>query len=282
MKRLSPSPTLSDFVKQVPGIVDSWLHQVTLRFGVIRQPTTPGTQEIPNNQWGIFKNTTTGDLTLSLNDDGIVKSTLLTTGGGGGDVLGPAAAIDNHVAFFDGATGKRVKDSGLTLSGTNTGDQTITLTGDVTGSGTGSFTATLKNTGTAGTYVVVTTDAQGRVTSGLTSQDWSSLINTPTTISGYGITDAQPLNADLTAIAALAGSSGLLKKTGLNTWTLDTSIYLTGNETITFSGDISGSGKTSITLTLPVVNANVGTFNNVTVNAKGQVTAASNVAYLEI
>lgn len=67
-----------------------------------------------------------------------------------------------------------------TLSGSNTGDQTITLTGDVTGTGTGSFVTTLKNTGTVGTYRSVTTDAQGRVTAG----------TNPTTISGYGITDA--------------------------------------------------------------------------------------------
>src|SRR5205085_1258289 len=49
---------------------------------------------------------------------------------------------DGNVVKFDGATGKLIKDSGLTLAGTNTGDQTITLTGDVTGSGTGSFAAT--------------------------------------------------------------------------------------------------------------------------------------------
>lgn len=37
----------------------------------------------------------------------------------------------------------------------------------------------------------------------------------------------QPLDGDLTAIAALSGTSGLLKKTSANTWTLDTSTYLT-------------------------------------------------------
>lgn len=56
--------------------------------------------------------------------------------------------------------------------------------------------------------------------------------------------------------------------------------YLTGNQNITVTGDISGSGTTSIALTLPTINSNVGTFNNITVNGKGQVTAASNVAYL--
>lgn len=45
--------------------------------------------------------------------------------GGSGDVVGPASSTTNHVVFFNGATGKLIKDSGLTLSGTNTGDQTL-------------------------------------------------------------------------------------------------------------------------------------------------------------
>jgi hypothetical protein len=54
--------------------------------------------------------------------------------------------------------------------------------------------------------------------------------------------------------------------------------YLTGNQTITLSGDISGSGATAITTTLPTVNSNVGSFTNanITVNAKGLITAAAN------
>lgn len=60
----------------------------------------------------------------------------------------------------------------------------------------------------------------------------------------------QPIDADLTAIAGLAGTSGFLKKTAENTWSLDTNTYLTGNQTITLSGDVSGSGTTSITVTV--------------------------------
>jgi hypothetical protein len=89
-----------------------------------------------------------------------------------------------------------------TLSGSNTGDQTITLTGDVTGSGTGSFSATLANSGvTAGTYnnsatavTPITVDSKGRVTgtgSAVTiTPAFNSLTSKPTTLSGYGITDA--------------------------------------------------------------------------------------------
>jgi phage-related tail fiber protein len=99
-------------------------------------------------------------------------------------------------------------------SGTLASGRLPAFTGDAT-SVVGTSALTLVNSGvTAGTYKSVTVDAKGRVTAG----------TNPTTLSGYGITDAQPLDADLTAIAALAGTSGYLKKTAANTWTLDTSI----------------------------------------------------------
>ena len=43
---------------------------------------------------------------------------------GTGDVNGPASSVDSKVVMFNGTTGKLIKDSGLSLSGSNTGDQT--------------------------------------------------------------------------------------------------------------------------------------------------------------
>jgi hypothetical protein len=56
--------------------------------------------------------------------------------------------------------------------------------------------------------------------------------------------------------------------------------YLTANQTITISGDGSGTGATTIAFTLATVNSNIGTWNNVTVNDKGLVIGGSNVSYL--
>ena len=90
-------------------------------------------------------------------------------------------------------------------------------------------------------------------------------------------TNVQAQSADLSSIAALAGASGLLRKTGAGTYSLDTASYLTGNQTVTLSGDVTGSGATGITATLANSGVSAGTYTNatVTVDAKGRVTSAS-------
>ena len=52
----------------------------------------------------------------------------------------------------------------------------------------------------------------------------------------------------------------------------------TGATSLTLTGDVTGSGTSSIATTLATVNANVGTFASVTVNGKGLVTAAANLS----
>lgn len=56
--------------------------------------------------------------------------------------------------------------------------------------------------------------------------------------------------------------------------------FLTGNQSIALTGDVTGSGTTTIPTTLATVNTSIGTYNNVTINGKGLATAGSNVAYL--
>ena len=73
------------------------------------------------------------------------------------------------------------------------------------------------------------------------------------------LSDYQPLDADLTAIAGLSGTSGLLKKTAADTWSLDTNTYYhSGNanksdvawacSTLTATGNITPGANNTYTL----------------------------------
>lgn len=94
-------------------------------------------------------------------------------------------------------------------------------------------------------------------------------------------TNVQAWDADLDAIAGITGTLGFLKKTAANTWSLDTNTYLTGNQTITFTGDVTGSGTTSVALSLPNVGT-AGTYTKVTTDDKGRVTSGTNLSLSDL
>ena len=58
--------------------------------------------------------------------------------------------------------------------------------------------------------------------------------------------------------------------------------FLTGNETITFSGAATGSGTTSVTLTLANSGVSAGTTSGITVNAKGLITGITSLVASDI
>jgi phage-related tail fiber protein len=103
--------------------------------------------------------------------------------------------------------------TGRVTAGTNPGyitaNPNITVSGDVTGSGTTSMALTLAASGvTAGTYnnsatavSPITVDAKGRVTAIGTAVSvtpaWTSVSGKPTTLSGFGITDALSTSATI-------------------------------------------------------------------------------------
>ena len=171
----------------------------------------------------------------------------------------------------------------LGSSGTITTNTTTTNAVTFNNTGTGAISGSTFNGSAAITVSYNTLGAQPQLNgtgfvkaSGTTiTYDNSTYLTTSAAASTY-----QPLDADLTAIAGLAGTSGLLRKTAANTWSLDTNTYLTGNQTITLSGDVTGSGTTAITTTLANSGVTAGTYNTVTVNAKGLITSGSNTAYL--
>jgi hypothetical protein len=119
-----------------------------------------------------------------------------------------------------------------TSSGSNSGDQTITLTGGVTGSGTGSFAAT----------VVTNANLTGPITS----------VGNATTITNSSVTLAH--QADI-ATASFMGrnTAGTGVQEVLSIATAKTMLGLTGvnsgDQTITLTGDVTGSGTGSFATT---------------------------------
>ena len=78
----------------------------------------------------------------------------------------------------------------------------------------------------AGVYQIETTDSVVGGATGIANKAAINLANRTNWLKAQ-VEAKQPLDADLTAIAALTGTTGLLKKTAANTWALDTSAYST-------------------------------------------------------
>lgn len=161
-------------------------------------------------------------------------------------------------------------------SGTNTGDQDLsalapkanpTFTGTVTipapfTLGAVSVTATgselnfsagvtsaiqtqLNGKQASGSYALQSTTVNGHALS-------SNVMVTPTDLSLAIGTNTQAWDADLDAISAIAGTSGLLKKTAANTWSLDTSAFITASSTDTLTNKTLDTEATGNVVTIPV------------------------------
>jgi hypothetical protein len=134
-------------------------------------------------------------------------------------------------------------------SGYITGNQTITLSGDVSGSGTTSIAVTVAD------------DSHNHIISNV--DGLQTALDAKLASSSYTAADV------LTKIKTVDGSGS-----GLDADTVDgqhASAFLTGNQTITLSGDVSGSGTTSISVTVAD-----DSHNHVISNVDGLATAFDN------
>lgn len=199
-------------------------------------------------------------LTLTTSITGVLKGngTAISAATAGTDYLTPtgsAASLTSFPTFNQNTTGSAAKwTTARNLAGNS-----------VDGSTNVAFT---------NKFIV-----QGTTDAGLSSAQFLGALatgivkNTTTT----GILSIAAAGTDYQA--AITGT-GFVKSTS-GTISYDTNTYLTANQSITLSGDITGSGTTAITTTLATVNSNVGSFGSstsipsITVNGKGLITAIS-------
>ena len=207
------------------------------------------------------------------------------------------AASGVTAGTYNGIT---VNAKGLVTSATNnsylTANQPITVSGDVTGSGTTSLNLTLAtvnsnvgNYGGSNTIPSITINAKGQITSatyvGLFVSNCGDVNVSGAThnqvLAFDGISYNRWVNTTLAASAftdttnASNITSGTLNSARLPALTFS---LLTGSlpasQLPAFTGDVTSPAGSSVN-TLATVNSNVGTFNGLTVNAKGLVTAAT-------
>lgn len=152
-----------------------------------------------------------------------------------GDVKGPASSTDNHVAFFNGATGKIIKDSGLTLSGTNTGDQIITFTASGDATGTSTSTSTLAP---SLTITGIRSKPIPTLSSGFLKYDGTNWVFDN---SSYLTTAVTSISFSGTGLTPITGSTGAVNVSG----TLNVSHGGTGASTLT--GVAIGNGTSAMT-----------------------------------
>jgi len=141
------------------------------------------------------------------------------SGAGVGDVVGPAGAVLHNVPIFADTTGKVLADSGLTLSGTNTGDETA---------------ARIRALG----FFDVTNDgASCGLDADLLDGNHAAAFAAAAHTHSY-----QPLDTQLTDLAALSYASNALKVLRVNA-------AETGWELATVSAGVSDGDKGDITVT---------------------------------
>jgi hypothetical protein len=204
-------------------------HGITLAEGILRYYTIGG------GFWG-FDNTTYLTSNQSISLGGILS-------GSGTTSITASAASGYYMPSTSDQTNWNAKLSGVSvsapLSGTGTGGSplTIDLSAYETTSALGSWAGSA-NLATLGTITTGTWHGSAIA---------DSYISSATTWSGK-----QAGSAILTALAGLSYSSGspIVRMNGASSFTLDTATYLTGNQSISLGGDLSGSGTTSISATV--------------------------------
>lgn len=208
-------------------------------------------------------------------------------GAGTGDVVGPAGAVDGGVALFDGVTGKLIKDGGVLGSAAFTSSAAYDAAGaadakvsdvaynattwdgvttvapsknavrdflETLGSAAFTSSAAYDAAGAAAAaYAAAAADLAAHVAAGDPHPQYLT--------AAEGDAAYQPLDGDLTALAALAGTDTIYYRSGASTWTA-----VTIGSGLTFSGGTlsAPAGSGDVVGPASAVNGGVALFDGTT------------------
>lgn len=183
--------------------------------------------------------------------------------GADGDVVGPASAVNNRIAVFDGTTGKLLKDGGSTIAEIVAGSgglvtSVFSRTGNVVAATNDYTFAQIDRT--TSSIADLTTRSAGDLSSGtLLAARMPALTGDVTTSAGSVSTTIANNAVTLAKMADIATASFLGRNTAstgdpevLSIATAKTMLGLTGSNT----GDVTLSGETYLSLTGQALTAN--------------------------
>lgn len=201
-------------------------------YGITDAVTTSGDQTVGGTK--TFSSTITGSITGNAGTvtNGVYTSGDQTIGGNKtfsstiiGSVSGNAGTVTNGVYTSGNQTIGGTKTFSSTISGSIDGNSN-TVDGyhvQVDGTGTDPNTIYFKTTG------------------GSIGVDWDDISNTPTTVAGYGITDAVTTSGNQTIGGTKTFSSTITGSITGNAGTVTDGVYLSGTQTITGNKTFTGS-----------------------------------------
>lgn len=204
---------------------------------------------VPNTTYtGDVTGSGQGSVTLSLANTGITPGTYAkVTVDGKGRVTAGGNLSDAEIVA---AIGYTPYNGTTNPNGYISNTVQITLSGDVIGQGFPSIASSLSATGVVpGTYSKVTVDSKGRVSAG-----------------------AQLTNAEISSAIGYTPYNGTANPLG----------FITTIPNTTYTGDVTGTGKGSVALTLGTTGVTPGIYTKVTVDAKGRVTLGDQLTNTEI
>lgn len=216
--------------------------------------------------------------TFTVNAKGLITAAGNTT-------ITPAAS-----SITGGAALTKADDTNVTLTLGGTPTTALLVAASMTLGWTGTLAVSRGGTGGGSAGITLFNNITGYTAAGATGTTSTNLVfsTSPTLVTPVlGVASATTINK-VTITAPATGSTLTIQDGFTLTATGNASISgthtgtssgtNTGDQTITLTSDVTGSGTGSFATTLATVNSNVGSFTNanITVNAKGLITAASN------